>query len=213
MSEDVQVTAPDATGQEPTSPPDAGSVEATGTQVAPSGVEALPEWAQTEIKSLRQESAKRRKEVRDAEKAAQAAADATLVEQKKWQELADSRQARIAELEPLEASIQSYRDTITELLDSRVTELGEKAKTAIDGLPEEMDALAKLRWLNDNAALFEQRAGTPAIDARAHNVGTTTAEVTDAEVREFAARHNVNALYVDKRQVLQARELTNASKG
>lgn len=209
MSEEVQVTTADAAGQEPVvQQPDAGSVEAPEQ----SGIESLPDWAQSEIKELRQESAKRRKALRDAEKAAQVAEEAQLADRQEWQELANKRQARIAELEPLESSVQSYRDTMTEMLDARVAELGERAKTAIDGLPEGMDALAKLRWLNSNATLFAQRAGTPSIDATAHNVGTTPAEVTDAEVAEFAVKYNVRREYVDKKQVLQARQLAEASK-
>lgn len=133
--------------------------------------------------------------------------------EKKWQALAGQHEERIATLEPLEARVTAYQETITGMLDAKVTALGDKAKTAIDGLPEGMDALAKLTWLNDNTDLFAQRAGTPSIDATTHNVDTTPAEVTDAEVADIAARLNVRPEYVDRKDVLQARQLAAASRG
>lgn len=194
MSEEVQVTTNDATGQEPVQL-DAGRVEAT----QPGGVETLPEWAQAEIKNLRQESAKRRNELRVAEKAAQAAEEAKLTQQAEWQKLAEQRQARIAELEPLQEQIQGYVDTVTELLEKRVTTLGDAAKTAVDGLPEGMDSLAKLKWLDANSALFAAKP-LPQIDASTKGVADT-AGATDEQVMRFAADMGLNPKTVDPKLV------------
>jgi small-conductance mechanosensitive channel len=65
------------------------------------------------------------------------------------------------------AVLTQYEETITEMLTVQVEALGPAAKTAIDNLPGDPDALAKLRWLNANKGLFtkatdtKQPTGTP----------------------------------------------------
>lgn len=205
MSED---TTTQVTGEQGTTTTITG--DATGaTQTA--GTVTFSAEQQAHIDALlgrTRKEARERAKTDQAKAQAKAKADADRVrleEQQEWKTLAEQHQSRIAELEPLEARVTAYQETITAMLADRIEALGDKAETAIDGLPGDMDALAKLKWLNANEALFAQRAGTPQIDATRRNEGTTPAEVTDAEVIEFAARLGLNPAYVNKAQVLKAR--------
>ena len=58
-------------------------------------VEDLPDWAQSMIVDLRKENAGHRTKAKDAEKAAQEADERRLAEEKRWQELAEKRQAEL----------------------------------------------------------------------------------------------------------------------
>lgn len=97
-------------------------------------------------------------------KAEEEAEKARLKEQEKWQELAEAAEKKVAELEPVAKStaeqLKAYQETVNALLDAKIKELGDKAKVAVEALPGEPDALAKLNWLTANAALFGEE-GTP----------------------------------------------------
>lgn len=96
---------PETGGQEPQPTPDADTgpapttPQAGGDDAQPQGIDALPDWAQKEIRELRKESAARRKAQREAEEAQRQAQEEQLAQQQEWQKLAEQRQARIAELE------------------------------------------------------------------------------------------------------------------
>ena len=89
------------------------------------------------------------------EKITQDAAQAQLVADKNWEKLVAVNQARITELEPLEAEAQAYRNIIDEMLKDRIKVLGDAAKAAVGALPEGLSTAAKLTWLNANEALFK----------------------------------------------------------
>lgn len=82
-----------------------------------------------------------------------------LKDQEKFKELAGQLESRVAELEPLEDQVTAYQTAVAEILQAELGELGEKATTAVDKLPGEPDALAKLQWLRANRDLFVD-AGT-----------------------------------------------------
>lgn len=93
----------------------------------------------------------------DSEKAA-------LVANQKWQELAAKHEARVKELEPLEAQAKAYGELIAGMLKDRIKALGDAAKKAVGALPEGMASLEKLNWLTKNEALFQATGdgvGTP----------------------------------------------------
>jgi hypothetical protein len=97
---------------------------------------------------------------------AKATADAqrkALKEKEQWEQLATTTESRVRELEPLEAKVKAYDELIAGILKDRVAALGERAKTAVDALPDGMDDLAKLEWLNKNVTLFQggDDVGTP----------------------------------------------------
>ncbi|MDY7078018.1 MAG: hypothetical protein SXV54_13970 [Chloroflexota bacterium] len=81
-----------------------------------------------------------------------------------WQKLASTHEARVKELEPLEAQVKAYGEVIAGMLKDKVESLGNNAKKAIEGLPETMTDLDKLNWLNKNEGLFQAESasvGTP----------------------------------------------------
>lgn len=82
---------------------------------------------------------------------------AALVAQNKWQELAEQGQARIKELEPLEARVKEFEVAAEETLKSTIKELGEAAKMAVDTLPESMTATEKLAWLRKNQKAYHAK--------------------------------------------------------
>lgn len=97
-------------------------------------------------------------------RAKEADAEAALVAEKKWRELAEKYEARVKGLEPLEAQAKAYEELIEGMLKDRIKELGDAAKKVVGGLPESMVAVEKLKWLNDNADLFSEPGdgvGTP----------------------------------------------------
>lgn len=127
------------------------------------------EEQQEAIDSIVAKRLKRAKEKWDSdakeakEKADQEAEQKRLKEQEEWQKLAEKHEARVTELEPKAEALTKYQETVEEMLKARLKELGDEAKTAVEALPGEPDALAKLEWLNANAKLFakETGVGTP----------------------------------------------------
>lgn len=96
------------------------------------------------------------------QKAAEEAEAAKLEEQQEYQKLLEKARAKIAELEPLTgqveaatATLEKYQTVINDILSQRVEALGDTAKNAVNNLPGDPDALAKLQWLNANEALFK----------------------------------------------------------
>ena len=125
-----------------------------------------------------------------------------LEEQAEWQKLADQRQARIIELEPLEATTKADAELFEGMLESKLKTLGDKAKTAIESLTGSPGAREKLQWLTANEALFATKP-PPDVDAHARGDGTTGEEVTDEQVNEFAVRMGVNPKHVDRKRLAQ----------
>jgi hypothetical protein len=95
----------------------------------------------------------------EADKAKAEAEKTRLKEQAEWQKLAETHEARVKELEPLEVQVKAYADAVEALLAARVKELGEQAKTAVEALPGTPGPLDKLNWLTANEALFKPAAG------------------------------------------------------
>lgn len=94
----------------------------------------------------------------------EAAEQAALVAEKKWQELASKHEARVKELEPFEASAKKYDKLVEGMLKDRLKALGEAAEKAVKALPDSMTAADKLTWLNENPELFQAAGdgvGTP----------------------------------------------------
>lgn len=105
------------------------------------------------------------KSIKDKEAASQAA----LVAEKKWQELAEKHEARVKELEPMEAQAKAYGELVAGMLKDKVKALGDAAKKAVGALPEAMTAIEKLAWLNANEELFKTTGdgvGTPKRSAK-----------------------------------------------
>ena len=112
----------------------------------------------------------------------EAAEQAGLVAKQEWQKLATKHEARVKELEPLEAQLKAHQETVAELLKDRVKALGDAAKQAVGALPKALGPLEKLKWLTANEGLFKETQapaaalGTPAKKLKALATGKTPAE-------------------------------------
>ena len=94
----------------------------------------------------------------------EAAEQAALVAEKKWQELATKHEARVKQLEPFEASAKKYDELILDMLKKKIEAFGEAAKKAVEALPKSMLVVDRLAWLDANEELFQvagDGVGTP----------------------------------------------------
>lgn len=117
-------------------------------------IEDLPEWAQQLIRETRGEAAARRKRLEEIEAEHQKAQDARLEEEKRWQELAEQRAKKLAELEPLAERVKEVNEALEATVKVRVDRLPEDARSLV---PDFGDARKTLDWLNAN----EQRLTRP----------------------------------------------------
>jgi len=115
-------------GQEPETPAEQPANEKPETPAT--GLDALPEWAQVEIRNLRGEAAKHRTAKAAAQRAADEAEEKRLADEKQFQALAEKRQGQIAELEPKAA----LADALTEKIRAQI-------EAEIAGWPDEVTAL------------------------------------------------------------------------
>lgn len=164
--------APDATpngGQEPpTASPspdtpvqDAGQGDGDGQpQPGAAGkVEELPDWAQSIIKELRGENAKRRKAEQEQAAAAAKAEEERLAQQNEWQKLAEQRQARIAELEPLTERTAKLEALLAQQLASAIKDWPAELKQLDPG--DGADLLARLDWMQKSQPLAQKLMDRP----------------------------------------------------
>jgi hypothetical protein len=174
--------------------PQAGSVTPPNTTAAivmpPVGddMAALPEWAQKQIKDLRAESANHRKAKSAAEQQAALAAEQAAKEQGKWQELATAYEPKAKRADELERYI-------AETLDAELANVPEKLKALV---PEGMDALGRLRWLQTaKAAGLFAPLNPPRTDAGSGNgqggMVPPRGALSPDKKQELAARYGVRA--------------------
>jgi hypothetical protein len=117
-------------------------------------VDELPSWAQELVKSLRSEAAANRKAKKDAESATVAAKEKELAEQNAWKELADQRQAKLAELEAKTGQIEP----LTEKLGRYEAMLYAQVESQLKAVPDmfkpllaKLDLTERIEWLVENA--------------------------------------------------------------
>ena len=130
-------------------------------------------------------------------KAEKDAATARLTEQEQYKTLSEQHAARIAELEPLEARVIDYQKAIDTLLAAKLKALGDTAKKTVETLPGELDALAKLNWLNANEALFATVL-PPNIGATARGRDNGDITFTDQEIADYAAEKGFRPQDINK---------------
>jgi hypothetical protein len=145
-----------------TSGGEGGEVPTTTTQAPPKEVKDLPEWAQKLVTDLRAESADNRVARTKLEKAAQAAEEARLTDDKKFEELATKHQARVKELEPkleaVEARLKTYEEMFTRQLETETKDWPEEVKALDPG----KDATFEMRmsWLEKSRPLVVKLAAS-----------------------------------------------------
>ena len=165
------------------------------------------EAALAELEKTRREAAEYRKKLRTVEqsqseqaKAQEAAEAKRLAEQGEFKALYEAAQARIANLEPLEARYQEFVDGVKAANERRIAGI----PASMRGLVPEYDDPMKLNaWLEANGAML-QKQPAPGLNGGAGGNGPGTPTVTDAEVLEFATRMGINPAYVDRAAVAKA---------
>ena len=101
-------------------------------------IDDLPNWAQTMIKSLRDESASRRIALKQQQQAQREAEQRRLADEGKWRELAEEREAELKSLQP-------YRQR-AEALESKITASN---KRRIESIPEGYRTLVPINYTAD----------------------------------------------------------------
>lgn len=181
--------------------PQAGEGQQTDQGQQPAATTAwTPESAAAEIKALRAEAAKYRKEREAALKAQEGAQAAALAEQGKYKELYEVAQAKTAELEPLKEQYEAMVAAVQATNAARIATIPDGMKTLV---PEYADPMKTAAWLDANSAVF-QKPLAPSLDGRAGGQGGGAATVTDEEVQAFATRMGISAEYVDRAALAKA---------
>lgn len=158
------------------------------------------ESAAAEIKALRAEAAKYRKERADAIKAQEKADAERLAEQGKYKELYEALQAKAAEFEPLKERYEAVISQIQETNEKRIAAIPETMRSLV---PEYDDPLKTAAWLDANSAVFH-KAPPPPLDGRAGGQGGGAVTVSDEEVQAFATRMGIPVEYVDRTTLAKA---------
>lgn len=170
---------------------DTAAQEAAGTTSAPqeaADFDALPAWAKSMIKDLRKEQQQRGKQLREAEAAAQAAQEADLAKRQEWQQLAEARQARIAELEPITSRHEALSAAVTAQAEAEIKQW----PTEVQALrPTGADAAGLLEWMQTARPLAQklaQAAANPAPGQSQTPKPAGQAAADQAKARENFAR-------------------------
>jgi chromosome segregation ATPase len=147
----------------------------------PGNLAALPAWAQSLIRDLRQESAGRRAEIKRLKD------DALRIEGERAHEKfqLESAQQASETLKPRAERADTLDAYIREAVEKRVTALPEAYRTLV---PAYADALDTLTWLDANAAVLTSPRA-PSLDAGTR--GDSTAARISAAEREIAAKMGV----------------------
>lgn len=127
MNEQTQGQAPTPTGQAPAAST-AEPVATTPNGQEPNGMETLPEAARKLIADLRAENAAHRRAKQESEAAAKAAEDKRLEAEKQFEQLAQQRAARIAELEPIASRYESLAAKLTADMEKEIAKLPAEIK-------------------------------------------------------------------------------------
>ena len=187
-----------ADGKQPEQQPEGGVSQAPGGQTPPGSgtppqgqtppgaaggeqVESLPEWARALIGDLRRENAGHRKAKNEAEKAAQAADEKRLAEEKRWQELAEKRQT---ELQQIQDELQRLERAALQREVAQAAGLPpELARRLIGATREEMEADAK-----SLKKVIGTPAATPGAPAGPQRSGGGKPEETEAVRRRYGIK-------------------------
>lgn len=129
----TEPTAPAADPGTPAAPGTKPEPTPTPTTPAPAAerverVDQLPDWAQREIAELRKENANHREAKQKAADAATKAEEQRLEAERKFEELAQQRQARIAELEPIADRYNALAAKLTAEMEAEIAKLPDEIK-------------------------------------------------------------------------------------
>lgn len=165
-------------GQEPKTDPQAG------TQQEPPNTDQQQEaktFDAVYVKQLRDEAASYRVKLKEFEAAQAAKHEEELAEQKKWQELADERAAKLAELKPIKTAYDAMLENLKASNEKRIESIPEDRRSLV---PEYDDPSKVAAWLDANAALLTGTPTAPNLNGGAGNQrpGGALSPLSDAEI-------------------------------
>ena len=165
--------APDVTpngGQEPPAenqdpePPAGGAAPGDGAGEPQPGaggrLGGLAGRGQERVKGVCAENYRRRKAEKDQAAAAAKAEEERLAQQQEWQKLAEQRQARIAEVEPLTERTSKLEAMLAEQLAAAIKEWPAELKQLDPG--DGADLLTRLDWMRKSQPLAQKLMERPA---------------------------------------------------
>lgn len=148
MNEQTTGQAPTPTGQEPAAQ-SAELAAITPTGQEPNGLDALPESIRKLIADLRAENAAHRRAKQESEAAAKQAEEKRLEAERRFEELAQQRAARIAELEPVANRYEALAAKLTADMEREIAKLPAEIKA----LRPEGDLETLIEWTEKAKAL------------------------------------------------------------
>jgi hypothetical protein len=121
-------------------------------------VESLPANVQQMIKALRQENAGHRQAKTAAQEAARLAEETRLEQERQFEQLAQTRQERIAELEPAAATAAKLTELIAAQINAEIANWPEEIKSLA---PQEANAETMLAWVQSARPLAAKLQDPP----------------------------------------------------
>ncbi|HEY3265768.1 MAG TPA: hypothetical protein VGM37_02490, partial [Armatimonadota bacterium] len=119
------------------------------------------EAIQKELETTRKEAANYRTKLRKLEESAQAADEAKLAEQQQWKELAEKREARIKELEPLQDRVSAYEKRETERIAASIKDWPENLRKLVERASSLEEKQAALQDLKPTVDALAGKAAAP----------------------------------------------------
>lgn len=117
----------------------------------------LPPDVQQYIDDLRKEAETYRKEKKAAELVAKKAEEDTLANQQKWQELAEKRAQRIAELEPVALQLEEINGAFNATLTAKLEALPEDIRKELEPVRASMKPVEFSKWLDTMIPRFTRK--------------------------------------------------------
>jgi hypothetical protein len=162
-------------GQEPKETPPAGEKTDDAAEA---------ERLKKELSDARKEAASYRTKLRDAEAKATAETEQKLKDDAKWKELAEAREARVMELEPLEAKVTAYEARETARITETVKDWPDNLRKIVEKAGTLEQKLAAVDDLSPTVAELQKAAATPGSGPTPKPNGEQGAKVTlDRPVR------------------------------
>jgi hypothetical protein len=154
MAENTNGTgAPQAGSQETTPTPPAGQEQNSQNPTQPNSVQELPDWAQRELNSTRNEAQNLRKRIDEFEQKQRDAEADSMKKGGEFEALANQREARIKELEP---QLQQWGDKYNRLTELALVQFKAEVKewpASIKALLPSGETIDPLEWVDAVAKL------------------------------------------------------------
>jgi hypothetical protein len=139
------------------------------------------------------------KQLKAKEEALKKAQKERLEEKEEYKKLYEQSTAELSELKPIAEQIETYKETVSRLLEAQVAEIPEELRGLI---PDEMSDVQTLNWIAKNKAIL-MKPVAPNIGAgnRGSGAGSKTRSLTEEEkqvARMFGYSEEEYLKYADK---------------